>query len=202
MAASTWDPPACPFCGSIATEEDGPCAHLIADFGDGTDGDRGVLCGDSGSRSGNAALNCLEDLEAAVKDLGVVAWDGDEDGIVNLVSEGEQDGLGKVSLAQLGQALFGTEAAPQWWPTLAESIEALLRSEDMVKAVWEKVAPWSPTLQETMAVLGGPMTSTLVTFVWAQDPDQAAKAIAKVVGRVTVEIETARTRLVAQGWPA
>jgi len=199
-AGAEASPTACPFCGVDARDWDiEVCEHLLADFGDGSDGDRAILCGADGSRSGNAALDCLEDLEAAVKDFGVVAWGGDEDGMVNLVSEGEDDGLGKAGLAQLGQALYGDEAVPKWWQPLAESLKALLTSEDMVKAIWDTVAPWSPTLKETTAVVGG-MTSSLVTFVWAQHPDQEVKAIADAVGRVTAEIEAARTRLVVQGW--
>lgn len=193
-------PTACPFCGMDAVDWDiEPCEHLLADFGDCSDGDRGILCGAGGSRSGNAALDCLEDLETTVKEFGAVAWGGDEDGMVNLVREDDQDGTTGASLTDLRQALFGNAAVPQWWPPLAESIEGSLGSEDMVQVIWESVAPWSPRLLRTTALLGG-MTSSLFTFVWAQDPDQEVKAIEDAVGKVTAEIEAARTRLVVQGW--
>jgi hypothetical protein len=55
----------CPFCGTDAANWDTkPCDHLIADYGDGTDGDRGILCGGGGSRCGNRALECLDRLKA------------------------------------------------------------------------------------------------------------------------------------------
>lgn len=60
----------CPFCGVDAVDWDNElCSHLIADFGDRSNGDRGIMCGLGESRSGNSALDCLTGLERAIRDF-------------------------------------------------------------------------------------------------------------------------------------
>ena len=91
----------CPFCGTDAVNADF-CAHLIADFGDGSDGKRGIMCGSEGSRSGNVALDGLETLERTLSDFVAAAKSA------GYVAESPR----KVGLAAVARALGFENQAP------------------------------------------------------------------------------------------
>jgi hypothetical protein len=179
------NPPTCPFCGSVPT--DGLCVHLIADFGDGTYGDRGIMCGDGGSRCGNSALDCMEGLEAAVQDFATAV--GLEEGL----------GMEDKDKVLLRRALYQQGSEPLWFGPLADGLADGEESFRTVEKIWGAVVPWSAQLQTTWALIGT-MASTMVTFVWAQDPYVGSNAIADAVGKVTIEIRAARETVVELGW--
>ena len=184
------DPALCPFCARPATDWDIElCEHLIADFDDGSNNDRGALCGPGGSRCGNESLECLSDLESAWKDF------------VAVVGTGESDEMAQSGYADaLGSALHGANLAPKWWSTVDDS--ALEQEGDdwrAVQAIWQAVVPWSPDLVSTEAIVGGMMMMSTATFVWARYPTQSAQAIASGVARAEADIRAATTQLVKQG---
>jgi hypothetical protein len=166
------------------------CEHLLADFGDGSDGDRGILCGSGGSRCGNAALDCLNSLESTVADFaaaqGLKEWD---------VPNSEEQ-------SALRRSLYGAAKAPAWWQPLVDGLSggldrtALFRT---VEAIWDTMAPWSEDLVSTTAILGGPMTASNVTFIWARHPQEAAKTITNTMGAIEAEIRAASALLLKQG---
>src|SRR5438445_8525989 len=103
----------CPFCGTDAAGFDtNLCEHLIGDYGDGTDGDRGILCGSGGSRCGNKALECLEPLLNALVEFGrAIVGSGDVG-----------DGLSEEDKNAVVHSVYGEGEPPRW---IGPSLEAL-----------------------------------------------------------------------------
>jgi hypothetical protein len=184
-----WNAAHCPFCGVDAVSEDF-CKHLIADFGDGTDGDRGIMCGSGGSRSGNAALDCLADIERTLIDF------------AEAVSPSAylDEGLTEVEKASLIQALGFGDRAPSWLGLVLDDMQFGERpNQRTVESIWSTAVPWSDRLVGTSSRLGT-MASTMVTFVWAADPDEGANQIAIAMRDVDQQIRAAMEHLASSGW--
>ena len=181
----------CPFCGTDAANWDtGPCDHLIADYGDGTDGDRGILCGAGGSRSGNKALECLEPLLQALVDFGN-----------SVVAEGDvEEGLSDEDAKAIVRSLYGGSQAPMW---IEPALEMLgygeLPNEKTVELIYAYAVPWSESLIETSSILGT-MASTNVSFVWAKNPSDGALQIENGIAPVTADIRSATSRIARLDW--
>jgi hypothetical protein len=185
----------CPFCGADAVNwvnED--CIHLIADFGDGSDGDRGIMCGPDGSRCGNAALDCLTSLERALQDF------------VETVkpSEYSDKRLNKAEEAALDRALGFGDQAPNWLGVISEVFNYGAGLEDFnidfwIERIWTAAVPWSDRLFTTSSYIGT-MAATDVTFVWAADPKDGSNQIAKSIERIVDEIRKTIDRLAQSNW--
>jgi len=181
----------CPFCGRDATDWDaGWCDHLIADYGDGTDGDRGILCGDGGSRCGNRALECLEPLLDGLVEFGTA-----------VVGEGEvEEGLSDEDAKAIVRALYGDGEAPKW---IGLALERLgygeLPNERTVESIYAYAVPWSESLTETSSILGS-MASTDVSFLWARNPSEGAMQIENAIAPITADIRSAARRIAELDW--
>lgn len=188
-----FDSAACPFCGTEVADWDAPlCEHLIGDYGDGTDGDGGILCGDGGSRSGNKALEPLEGLhESLVMFVRVVMGDREVEG-----------GITEVERSVITRALFPTGHEPNWLgPTLEKLVDGEEPDHRTVRTIWTDTVPWSQSLRETESTIGM-MASTLVTFVWAQSPIEGAAAIKKALDRVIEDVRSTAERAATINWSA
>jgi hypothetical protein len=187
----------CPFCGVDAVDwENELCSHLIADFGDRSNGDRGIMCGSGGSRSGNAALDCLTGLERALRDF-----------VETVKPSGYLDKTpDKADKAALVRASGFGDQAPYW---LEEILEVLDDGEGLdgfninidltIESIWSAAVPWADDLVQTSSYIGT-MASTEVTFVWAADPKDGANRISKSVEQVDHEIRKTIDRLARSNW--
>ena len=187
-----WNGAPCPFCKVDAADPDAgpPCVHLIADFGDGTDGDRGILSG--ASRCDNSALSCLDDLEASLGAFTAAVSMG-----CNL-----EDGLSESDKAELVEALGFADQVPTWLGTALEEMEyGEQPGYRTVEAAWSEAVPWSERLRATTSLIGG-MASTMVTFVWAADPTEGASQIAGAISEVERQVGAATKSLAEGKWAA
>ncbi len=188
----------CPFCGTDGASWDiEVCLHLLADYWDGTAGDRGILCGPQGSHSGNAALACLAPLEEAWK------------GFVGLAGPGEDSevAVDAAYMDSLRTTLYGEGSAPKWWGAVMEVgnfVDSPLgpeaRSEVVIEAIFNEVAPWSKDLEATTEESGDTGTAGRGTYVWARNPAAATQAIASAITKVEAEIRSATAQLLSLGW--
>ena len=181
----------CPFCGRDAGDWDaGPCEHLIADYGDGTDGDRGIMCGDGGSRSGNRALECLEPLLDALIEFDTA-----------VVGEGEvEEGVSDEDATAIVRTLYGDSEAPKWIDPALEALEnGQLPNERTVESIYAYAMPWSESLRGTSAIFGT-MASTDVSFVWAKNPSDGAIEIENAITPITADIRSAAKRIAELDW--
>ena len=160
--------------------------HLIADYGDGSDGDRGIM-GDA-NRTGNAALSDLGEVEKAVQTLVAEAH----------LEEGE--GLPAGEAVTLEAALFEAGGTKVWWQALAEDMVSGEVGDNTMEKIFDMVVPWGVDLKGTSALMGGPMTQTLVSFVWARDPVAGPRAVEAAIRQASEEISAAARRLKIVGW--
>jgi len=174
----------CPFCGASLDWGAGICEHLIADYGDGSDGDRGIM-GD-GNRTGNEALAGLAGVEAAVQAL------------VGELGLEEAEGLGSEGASEVQGLLFEAGQEPAWWPDLKEDLETGGIGDGTFERMFEAAAPWGQDLQATSALLGGPMTTTSVSFIWAREPEAGKHSLQEAIGAMEAGIYAAAVE--AKGW--
>jgi hypothetical protein len=180
----------CPFCGKDAVEGwDEWCAHLIADYGDGSDGDDGVLCGSGGSRSGNEALACLDTLRDALAEFTKLFVDPTEleDGEV----EADRDAVVK--------AAFPEGSPPMWISAMLEYFSGGSAIHWVVRDILDGAVDWDESLVKTHSTIGT-MASTWVTFVWARDAAQGGRRIEAAINPITSDVRATTGRLVSEGW--
>jgi hypothetical protein len=180
----------CPFCGSDAWNWDiDLCRHLIADYGDGSDGDLGILCGADGSRCGNKSLDCLNDLERTVSDFAEA-----------LSSAGYLDGTPEHEKTGLIRAAGFDDQCPDWLDNVLEAEIGGDSTFRTIKDILFGALKWSDRLVETSAILGPSRTSSDHYFVWAADPEEVAEAIAAAMRNVGQQMRNAIERLRSCGW--
>jgi len=179
----------CPFCNRDAVNENDVCQHLIADWGDGSDGDDGILSGPGDSRSGNAAIECLQALREALVRFARTAGIVDEAGY----------GLGlerqKELLAGFAPA---TEAPLAIDPMLDRLGDEGPIDHAVIRDCWDSIE-WP--FPQTNAILGG-MTSSWCTFLWADNAAEAAAFIKARIESLTAEVEAETNRLSRSVRPA
>jgi hypothetical protein len=187
----------CPFCGANAVDwENESCIHLIADFGDRSDGDRGIMCGSGGSRCGNAALDCLTSLEHALQVL-----------VETVKPSGYLEKTpGKADKAALVRASGFGDQAPHWLEVVLEVLDDgegvdgfNINIDSTIESIWSAGVPWSDGLVKTSSYIGS-MASTDVTFVWASDPKDGANQISKSAEQIEHEIRKTIDRLARSSW--
>ena len=165
------------------------CEHLIADFGDGSNGDDGILCGSGGSRSGNASLACLAPLNEALLEFANVLLAPDE----------REEGLAESDRESVTQAL-SQSPSPTWLESALESLTGgEAPSHWTIETIWQSAVPWDEALKETSSVIGT-MAATSVTFVWAKVPSDGTRQIEEAVAPITADIRAATLRLADLGW--
>lgn len=184
----------CPVCGAeLSVDEfEPPCQHLIADWPDGSDGDDGIL---GESCRTKAALDRLPTLFSAFSRLVNLAVGRDQE--ADSTEDRDERSIDEEGLAGLrSKVLAPSEESPIWYQAFEECLSDIswptyLDAAALVSAALEQC----PGVSETMKSLGGPMISTSVTFVWAEDPAAAIACVDARLAHITAEIEAASNRL-------
>jgi hypothetical protein len=188
----------CPVCGAELPLDDeflAPCEHLIADWPDGSDGDDGIL---GESCRTKAALDKLPALFSAFSCLVNLAAGRDEE--ADATEDSDERSLDEDGLAALKRRLsLSSDSTPIWYQPLDECLSDVSRpnyiyADELVSAALKEC----PGVCVTVADLGGPMVSTSVTFVWAEDPPAAIACVDAKLVQMTGEINEAANRLRTQ----
>jgi hypothetical protein len=142
-----------------------------------------------GSRSGNAALDCLETLERTLSDFVEAAKSA------GYLAESPR----KASVAAFARALGFVNQGPYWLEVVLEAMDNEADLNELpIESIWSASVPWSDLLVLTSSYTAT-IASTEVTFVWAADPDEGASQIVAAIQDIDQEVKAAIERLGLDG---
>lgn len=183
----------CPFCGHDAYDDEtwfnAGCIHLIANWMDEAEENAGVL----GESVCNVDPLPAGELALAIQSLNEVVLDED---VARYYSK----------LAAL-RSVLPIGQTPSWWAALCEAI-----SDQAGEHIGDsnRELGWIPTrimpdllsairgVSIASVIIGSGPISTSNTFVWAENPDAARKAIAERIDTATATVYEAGSR--ASSW--
>ena len=173
----------CPFCGRDAADWDVDiCEHLIADYGDGSNDDEGIL---GESRCGNGALTCLESLRDALLEFARLFADPAE----------LEDAQVDVDRDEVVQAACPDGPVPIWLISMLDYFSGGSAIHWTVRDIFDQTIAWDDSLVQTQSIMGGIGLSAGSTYVWAKAPAVGAQQVADAIVPITAAVNQVAGRL-------